>query len=193
MTTLADFRQSMARQGLLLPVALVNDINRQHEDGQLAALAAMAALARSLNPAVDLDGVDAIYATLNEAYPLEASGIFTFAETLGHLQAIRDQRLKDLGPSEFPMPAPLSLNGTTTDDLNRAAAARYTLSADDFSAGPDADQLSLFADLMAAAVDRARALNPERVGAPRPKSEADYPVGSPPTDMEPDLSTLPVD
>lgn len=190
MTTLAEFRRSLSRQGLLLPAAFVNDINRAHETDLLDTMASMAALARSHNPGVELTAVAALYATLNTAYPLEASGLFSFEEILEHFHAVRGQRLEELGPSAFPMPEPFAIDGITVDDLNRAEAERYTLSEDDFSNGPEADQVSLFADVMTAAIERARTLHPERVGAPRPPRASDFPIGNPPTDMEPDLSLI---
>ena len=191
MSTLSDFCTQMAEQGYLLPPALVNDHNRGEQDQELAALAALAALARSLDTSTDLHDTAAIFAVLDDAFQVQAAGVFSFEELLGYYKGAHAARIKALSPSEFPMPAAHTLPGVDMAALDAAQAARYQIAASSLDGSLSSDQQAAAAELVEAATARARVMRPERVGTQKADHEEPFPIGLPPTDEEPDLSTLP--
>lgn len=191
MSTLSTFRTEMASRGLLLPAAFVNELNQDAQDAELRALAALAALGRAVDPDLDLADPDALFAILDDAFQLSDSGIFSHGEIFGYFKAARAARLKALAPPELPMPEPFRMEGFDPAAEDAAQAARHEIGDDILDAGLSEDKQAALAELLEAAVQRARAERPERIGT-RPEDHREpFPIGLPPTEREPDFNLLP--
>jgi hypothetical protein len=191
MSALSDFRGHMASTGLLLPEAFVNPQNAAEQDAELHDLAAIAALARSLDPEVDPHSTEAVFAVLDDAFQLSAGGVFSFEEILGYYKSARAARLTALAPSEFPMPPLHTMDGVDMAARDRAEAARYDVGDGILDGELSEDLQAKLAELVEAAIQSARAQRPERVGTKKSDHEEPFPIGLPPTEREPDMSLLP--
>lgn len=189
--SLDTFRTQMAERGLLLPEAFVNDRNQGEQDAELHALAALAALALAIDPDLDASDPDAVFAVLDDAFELSASGIFSHAEIFGYFKAARAARLAELAPPELPMPEPYAIGGFDPAAEQAAQAERHAIGDDILDGDLSEDKQAALAELLDAAVQRARTQRPERIGTSAADHREPFPIGLPPTEREPDLDLLP--
>jgi hypothetical protein len=181
MTTLDTFRETMARSGLLLPTALVNDLNRREQTRQLQGLAALAATAQAHDP-------EEIYQALDRTFQLEHSGIFDLSALLVAFLKVRSQRLKDLAPPPFPVER-LGLEDGDMEAMDREEASRLAIPPDILDGPLTAEQQAVFTELIAEAKATAEHDAPWRVGVGRAASTPPGPIGPEPREEVPILPT----
>ncbi|MFT5681704.1 MAG: hypothetical protein ACI8RZ_002610 [Myxococcota bacterium] len=91
--TTQSLYKAMSQVGTLLPTYMVTDNNRDAQMRMLSLIAGMVGMARSQDKALAVEGItpSALYAALDGAYALEASGIYSFDEALTLLGEVYEQ------------------------------------------------------------------------------------------------------
>jgi hypothetical protein len=166
--------EAMSQTGTLLPEFMVTDNNRAGQMHQLSLIAGLVGMARATFKELPVEGLapDALYAALDGAYSLEASGIYSFDEALALLSEVYERTVNPPYPPLL-IPRPGYEDGEPLEVL-------YGVNLEKFSGRLSGRKRMVWGQLIEDLQKLGRERYPWRIGTSREAHSEPFVIGPPP-------------